>query len=226
MNAPDIPARFFMGERMPARKIEFAPELIAEAKRLYETTTTQVGDIAAMLGVCRSTLTHRANEWGWRKRAHAGTTVELVRMVRGAVAAELTGPQSANDNEDAAPVSPQQRAALAQRIQIVVERQMAVVEQIVGILGPSDKAESERTVRMLAGVSRTLREIAALNQPDNETPPNGSDDDIPCDIDELRHALARRIRQLVEERIADAGSEERNYSLGAGGAGAGQAQDP
>ena len=34
---------------MPAHKIEFAPELIAEAKRLYETTTTQVGDIAAML---------------------------------------------------------------------------------------------------------------------------------------------------------------------------------
>ena len=204
-----------MGERMPARKIEFAPELIAEAKRLYETTTTQVGDIAAMLGVCRSTLTHRANEWGWRKRAHAGTTVDLVRMVRGAVAAELTGPQSANDNEDAAPVSPRQRAALAQRIQAVVERQMAVVEQVVGILGPSDKAEAERTVRMLAGVSRTLREIAALNQPDNETPNDGSDNDIPCDIDELRHALANRIRQLIEERTGNQGLGSGDFAGGA-----------
>ena len=198
---------------MPAHKIEFAPELIAEAKRLYENTATQVGDIAAMLGVCRSTLTHRANEWGWRKRAHAGTTVDLVRMVRGAVAAELTGPSS-HDNADAAPVSPQQRAVLAQRIQAVVERQMAVVEQVVAILGPSDKAEAERTVRMLAGVSRTLREIAALNQPDNETPPDGPDDDIPCDIDELRHALANRIEQLIAERT---GTQEWNSGDAAGG---------
>ena len=69
------------------------------------------------------------------------------------------------------------------RIQNVVEREMAVVERVVNLLGPADEAEAERTVRTLAGISRTLREIAALNQPDEVTPPNETDDDVPRDID-------------------------------------------
>lgn len=185
---------------MAAHKRVFAPERIAEAKRLYENSGTPAGDIAAMLGICRSTLTHRANEWKWNKRAHAGTAVDLVRMVRGAVAAQLTDTPAAGA-AGAHAVSPEQRAALAQRIQAVVEREMAVVEQIVAIIGPSDKSEAEQSVRMLAGISRTLREIAALNQPDNEMAPDGSDDDdddFPRDIDQFRREIARRLQGLVD----------------------------
>jgi len=76
-----------------------------------------------------------------------------------------------------APVSPQQRAALAARIQSVVEREMTVIERAVGVLGPSNEAAAERTVRTLACISRTLREIAALNQPEKVTPPDEADDD-------------------------------------------------
>jgi hypothetical protein len=45
--------RFFYAGRfaMAPKKMEFAPELIAEAKRLYELTLAPVDDIAAMLGV-------------------------------------------------------------------------------------------------------------------------------------------------------------------------------
>jgi len=98
-------------------------------------------------------------------------------------------------------VSPQQRAALAQRIQNVVEREMTVLERVVGVLGPSNEAAAERTAQTLAGISRTLREIAALNRPDEVTPPDEADDDpVPRDIDEFRNELARRIHALIDAR--------------------------
>jgi hypothetical protein len=54
---------------MGARRIEIAPELVAEGKRLYEQTLTPIADIAAMMGVCRETLNNRSCEWGWKHRA-------------------------------------------------------------------------------------------------------------------------------------------------------------
>jgi hypothetical protein len=91
-----------------------------------------------------------------------------------------------------------------------------VIERAVGVLGPSNEAEAERTVRTLAGISRTLREIAALNRPDEVAPPDEADDDpVPRDLDEFRNELARRIRGFVEARRNGAGriSDEPEGSL-------------
>ncbi len=130
---------------MPTHKIQIAPELVAEGKRLHETTLTPPSDIAA--------------------------------------------------------VSQQQRAALAVRIRNVVEREIAAVERVLDAVGAADGGEAERSARTLASVSRTLREIAALNQPDEVTPPDEADDDpIPRDIDEFRRELARRIRGFIDVR--------------------------
>jgi len=52
---------------MVAKK-QFAPELIAEAKRLYEQTLAPVRDIAAMLGLSRTAFHKRVKEWTWRGR--------------------------------------------------------------------------------------------------------------------------------------------------------------
>jgi hypothetical protein len=41
---------------MSAHKIYIAPEMIAEGKRLHETTLTPLADIAAMIGITRGTL--------------------------------------------------------------------------------------------------------------------------------------------------------------------------
>lgn len=70
-------------------------------------------------------------------------------------------------------------------------------------------------MRTLAGITRTLREIAALNQPDEMTPPNETDNDpIPRDIDEFRNELARRINALIDDR----GDEESGETVEAAGA--------
>jgi len=104
-----------------------------------------------------------------------------------------------------APVNAERRAALAARIQAVAEREMDVIERVVQVLGLADEAGAERVTRTLAGVSRTLREVAALNQPDEVTPPDDADaDPLPRDIDEFRNELARRIRGIIAARKAAA----------------------
>ena len=115
------------------------------------------------------------------------------------------------------PVSPQQRMALVLRIQRVVEHEMDAVERIVKNIRPSDQIEAEHGARTLASVSRTLREIQALNKPEDEAPPDAADDDpIPRDITEFRRELARRIRGFIEARRLGAGRlpDERESELG------------
>jgi hypothetical protein len=55
-----FPARFFYAEGsvMVAKK-EIAPEMLAEARRLYEQTLAPVGDIAQMVGLSRSNFYER-----------------------------------------------------------------------------------------------------------------------------------------------------------------------
>jgi len=199
---------------MPTR-MNIAPELVAEGKRLYERTLTPMRDIAAMMGVSRRTLEKRARQWNWRPRKVTGRPIELLHAMRGAAVAAATDPARPVE-ANGEPVSAQRRMAIAERIQDVVERHLAAVERVLAVLGPSDQAEAERTSRTLGGLSRTLREVAALNQPE-QAPPNEADDDpIPSDMDEFRRELARRINALIDARQRDAGG-------GAGGTGAGSA---
>ena len=202
---------------MATPKIQIAPQLVAEGKRLYETTLTTIADIAALMGISRRTLENRIVEWNWKRRRQPSGAIDIFHAVRGAVAAVATASAETPppDRTVAASALAQQRAALALRIQNVVEREMTVVERVVGLLGPADEAEAERTMRTLAGISRTLREITALNQPDEVTPPDETDDDpIPRDIDEFRNELARRINALIDDR-EDEESGETVEALGA-----------
>jgi hypothetical protein len=198
---------------MVAHKRDFSPEQIAEAKRLYEQTVTPVLDIAAMLGIARSTFNNRVREWKWARRSGGSGVVDIARVVRGTAVAVLTGNADLAPAVNAAPadfvrlapVNAERRVALAARIQAVAEREMDVIERVMQVLGPADEAGAERVTRTLAGVSRTLREVAALNQPDEVTPPDDADADaLPRDIDEFRNELARRLRGIIEARKAAA----------------------
>lgn len=184
-------------------RIVIAPELIAEGKRLYEQTLTSMADIAALLGISTRTLENRAREWNWRPRRTSGRPVELLHAMRGAALAASTDPAQQETNSE--PVSPQRRTAIAERIQDVVERHLAAVEKVLAVLGPDEPAEAERTARTLAGLSRTLREVAALNQPEQAPPDETDDDSLPSDIDAFRNELARRINALIDARERDAG---------------------
>jgi hypothetical protein len=202
-----------------APKKEIAPELLAEARRLYEQTPTPVDDIAGMLGLSRASVARRARAGGWQTRRARSATLQRAPAADGgaAAAAEPDEPPRPEIVVGEEPASPQQRMALALRIQRVVEQEMDAVERILKAIAPSDQVEAEHGARTLASVSRTLREIRALNVPAQETAPDAADDDpIPRDIDEFRRELTRRIRGFIEARRRGAGElpDQRESKLG------------
>jgi hypothetical protein len=202
---------------MPPPKIELPPELAAEGQRLYEQTMTPMAEIAAMMGISRETLRNRVRAWGWVRRRHPSGAIDLVKAVRGATVAAMSAPAEA---PPALPtVTPERRAALAERIVDIVEDQMDAVKRVLAIVQPKDQAEAEHSTRMIASVSQILRETVALFPSDKTTPHAANlaadPDDIPRDIDEFREALARRIEAFVaahtagqEETAEDAGDPD------------------
>lgn len=184
---------------MPATRKQIARDKIAEAKHLYESTLVPVDDIAALLGISRRTFSNRVNEWGWQKRKTGAQDVMKVRSrplagLQPSIVYEAMSRKGAG----VLPQSPQDRMALAQRIQAVVEREIAAVEQILTTLGASDPSETEAAARTLASLARTLRELVHLDT-SPPTPEPVDDHLIPRDLDELRRALSQRLDRLVAE---------------------------
>jgi hypothetical protein len=207
---------------MVAKK-EIAPELLAEARRLYEQTLAPVDDIASVLGMTRTPFYKIVNREGWRgRRARSGTFHFARALTADGVTALMPTPAEqprAAVEVNREPVAPWQRNALAQRIMIAAERDIDAVERILAKVAPNDPIEIEYSARVVASVARTLREIAALNQPDEVTPTDDTDDDpVPLDIDEFRLELARRIHVLVDAR--------RNRQGGGGGGAVAQLEPP
>jgi hypothetical protein len=185
-----------------AAMIEITPEQLAEARRLFEQTSMSLDEIAAAAGKSRATLSRRARAGNWQRYRAAAPDLACA-PAPAAVALPHAEDAASND-----PVSPQQRAQLAQRIQTVVERQMDAIERVLNAVTPADHGDAERSARTLASVSRALREVAALNRSD-EAPPadETSDDSAPRDIDAFRDELARRIHAFIDARQAtDSGS--------------------
>jgi hypothetical protein len=178
---------------MPPRKIELAPALIAKGRYLYEHTDTSVHDIAAMFGISRWTLNERMREWGWARRLYA----KGEGIVASAAAAEKPAAATPAVDMQSAPDEPMEVLPFAQRLQRVLDGELAVIERTLRVLGPASNAEAERTTRILAAISRTVQEIQATAG--GQTSSDETDDDaVPGDIDEFREELARRIHALVD----------------------------
>jgi hypothetical protein len=202
---------------MAKRRIEIAPALVVEGRRLYEKTLTPMRDIAALMGISRRTLEKRVREWHWQPRRVSGRPVELLHAMRGAVMAAASDPSPLPAAIPADGDIARQRKEIAARIQGVVVQHLSAVEKVLAVLGAADALEANRDSRTLASLSRTVREIAALNASEPQAPPDEADDDpVPSDIDEFRRELARRIRGFIEARRNGPGrvSGESEGSLG------------
>ncbi len=171
---------------MAPKRMVIPAEKIAEGRFLYEQTLMPIEDVAGTMGISRATLQNRINEWGWNKRSYD------LRARRPAKAA------SPGDTQVFTPGYPRagtDRVALVARLQQSVEKQLDVVDAIAS--SGQTRGEAERTVRMFAGLSRTLREMWRLDSP---LPAPDSEDDIPRDVDELRRELSRKLAALVAGR--------------------------
>ena len=180
---------------MAYTRMPVAREKIAEAKHLYERTLVPTSHIAALLGFSRNTLYRRAAEWGWKRRKTGA--LDLTRLGRSkgmrTRAVLVARPRKGGG---VVPQAPQERVALAERIQALGERELDAVEQVLAVLGPSDPAEAERAARTLASVARMLRELLQLDLP--TTSSDRDHDEPPArDLAELRRSLARKLAALT-----------------------------
>lgn len=189
---------------MVAKK-EFTPEVLAEAKRLYEQTLAPVDDICGMLNIARPKFYRLANEHEWRGRRAKTAPFHFARaLTAGSLTALLPEPID-QPRAEILPrgdqMSPEHRAAMRARIFMVAEQEMEAVARIARVIAPQNQIEAEHSARTLANLARTMREVKALFEPDRKTPQeDAADDDTPRDIDEFRRELANRIRRIVDAR--------------------------
>src|SRR5262249_50405400 len=97
--------------------------------------------------------------------------------------------------------APMDTAAAIERLERLVEAEIAAEEALRAQLGsmPRKPSEAARAARTLATLTQTLHALARLRcgiPADVER----DDDDLPADIDEFRRELARRIRVFVQSR--------------------------
>jgi hypothetical protein len=180
---------------MPVPPRAISPEMLAEARRLYEQTRVPVDDIAAMLGIGARSFYTRLRKWDWKRRM-----LRIPQASPPALADSAPLPRTepvADAPQPTAVVAPP--VPVAERIQRAVERELHAVEQIVAKLRPStDAGEAERAARVLASLARTLQEVARLDRVPAATEQAKEDDDRgPDDADDFIRGLARRMDEFA-----------------------------
>jgi hypothetical protein len=218
-----------MQYRRPPRR--FTAEALENMRFRYEETDEPQQSIANDYNICRKTLDRRAKDEGWTLRknrlphdvpAALRIEAEAEQAVRAEEEARLTsafrvrtepggvGPEPPMPTEPQTPEGTSEALSVAERFERAVEKELAVVEAKRALLGPraESTADGERTARTLASLTATLHKIRLLRWPDagiaSAPVPESYDDDFPADIDEFRHALARRIEAFVRSRIGGA----------------------
>ncbi|WP_371420519.1 hypothetical protein [Tardiphaga sp.] len=197
----------------PARG--FTLEAIENMRQRYEDTDETQASIAADFGIHSKTLRTLARDHGWKLRKDrpprglpAAIRLNLLAdQAVGAAAGEASSdPPAMMPAAEEAAVSPN----IAARLEQAVEKELRKVEALRNEFGnPAHRSiEAERTARTLATLTETLFKVRRLREPGQTGAV--ADDDLPADIAEFRHELARRIDAFVRSRAdgvvpADAG---------------------
>lgn len=193
---------------MNSPRIQIAPELLAEARHLFEETSTPIKDIAAMMGISSDTLRRRSREWRWHSRQRqrrARTRTPTIHGGSGHLSTRRE-PQEGHVQElFAAP----RRHAVASRIMTMLEDELARIENTFKEVGACAEGAFDNRIRTLLGVTKMLREVELVSKSDEVVPPDAAEKKSIRDIDEFREALARRIESFVAaQQNADVGTDD------------------
>ncbi|HET7193239.1 MAG TPA: hypothetical protein VFI98_15175 [Pseudolabrys sp.] len=198
-------------KRISSHRYVFTPELLAYARHRFEHTDASLADIAVDLGIHKGTAGDLAKREGWVR--YVPPPRDLAPSVRLLEAAEalslqpaLTGSPPAHATDGVTPEGQaNDEGALPPLAETVVRLHRAVLDELAALESmrarirrqPQSGGEAERTARTISRLTETLQKLQRLQC---NAPENGSDYDIPADIDEFRNELARRIDEFVSSR--------------------------
>lgn len=184
--------------------IRFSQELLDNIRRRYEDTDEPVAALAVDMGIRPSSVIRKARKLGWnlrKDRPPRGLPPAL--RVEIAAAAALSAEVAARKSAAVASEAPD-AAAVADRLELAVEKELRTVEIMRATLGaePQPSADAERTARTLALLTQTLARLKRLRAGATllETVAAQADADLPADLDAFRVALALRIEKFVRAR--------------------------
>lgn len=202
-----------MTYRRPPRR--YTPEFIENGRHRYEETKEPVDSIIADFGMHTSTFYRMVRRLGWKKRlnntprdmpADLRILVDAERAVQADAAARVAAATLPPDDVAAQPGRMARGepapATVADRLERAIERALAGVELTHATLGPQAQpsADAERTARTLERLTDALSKVRRLRAPDGAIRSSDDYDDLPKDMDEFRHALARRMEAFVRSR--------------------------
>lgn len=209
-----------------------SPEVLAEARRLYEQTLAPVYDIALMMGVSTTHFYRISRREGWRGRRAKVAAGHFVRALSRDGAAALIAAPTEPAHQPRAPVEPEpppataeQRLVLAQRLQDAIGDQIDAIKHVTKLVGAQEQLGDG--ARGLAAVSRSLRETHELLQPpDEEKKSDVADHEpFPYDVEQFRQELARALRGILAERRNRAARESEQPVRDPEGTSAREAED-
>ncbi len=200
--------------------VQYTEEFLAAARQGYETTDQPMRELARELGIGITTLSTLAEKNGWAKRSlrqrGLPPAMQLLEEVKalagGGLAPGAEAPPTPNpfpplaalaEGGEQSALGPSELLIKLQQIlaQLIAAQQLAPAN---GIHSP----QAARTLTMLVQAMRMLQGMRGGQSISQES--HKDDDDMPRDIDEFRHALARRIEALFESETdaenADANS--------------------
>lgn len=171
---------------MTAKSVPPCDEKIAQAKLLYDSGVTPIGEILELLGMSVGQFRRFREHHGWPLRASA------------------CAPKKPQESAPAAKKKPRDANRLIARLEDAVEQEFARAEAALAKHAPKTIEASART---LASLVKTLAELKRMRR-ESENRKNDADDDSnhaasggngdapPRELAELRAELARRLERL------------------------------
>jgi transposase-like protein len=184
----------------------------------YEHSDRPVEDICAEHGLSSGTLRNRVRRWGWTRRrpplpregpppAPAPPVAPALDPSPACGAGKAGGAASFGDQADAADVAGDR--PIAARLQGAIARLLPAIEAAAARLGagPAPPRETERAARVLATLTRTLRELT--DQQRQHAADEAARREKSRDLDKIRRDLALKLEAIVgAEDGADNGGAE------------------
>jgi hypothetical protein len=181
---------------MSVRKVILTPDVVEEARLLYEAGVEPVEKVQARLGMGQTVFYRFIKAQGWP-----------LRRQRIDVNADFDAGTGASPHPPTPlmPVTPLSTDEMIPKIEAALNREFAHVEHALAHGHPRD---AEKTARTMASLVRSLAELKRVQRDaqGHGTQRDGVDEPPARDLADLKAELARRLDRLRRARDAESGA--------------------